>query len=221
MTAKLNRLHLRATFAHRYSRARPGTAFAQDPSAGARLKTASAVSVTISKGPAPIKVPHLTGQSATSASSKLHHLGLDAGVTNVPAPGAVPGVVTRQSPAAGSQLKPRGMVELFVAEAPTWRDVTSFSADGGGHSVPFQIQGAQWRVVYSMSYDGTCDFVFFCNGPSAQVLGLGTDSTDESFDLNGGSSKTRVFKTGPGLYQINIKSGWDSAHWSVEVEDWF
>ncbi len=72
-----------------------------------------------------------------------------------------------------------------------------------------------------MSYDGTCDFVFFCNGPSAQVLGLGTDSTDQSFDLNDGSSETRVFKTGSGLYQINIKSGWDSARWSIEVEDWF
>ena len=53
-----------------------------------------------------------------------------------------------------------------------WREVTSFSADGGGHSVPFQIKGTQWRLVYSMSYEGTCDFVFFCNGPSAQVLGL-------------------------------------------------
>ena len=71
-----------------------------------------------------------------------------------------------------------------------------------------------------MSYDGTCDFVLFCNGPGAQVLGLETDSTDQSFDLGDGSSETRVFKTGPGLYQINIKSGWDSARWSIEVEDW-
>ena len=221
VTAKLKPLHLHATFAHRYNRARPGTAFAQNPSSGARVRTTSTVSVTISKGPAPVKVPQLTGQSATSASSMLHHLGLNAGVTNVPAPGSVPGVVTRQSPAAGRHLKPRDTVELYVAEAPTWRAVTSFSADGGGHSVPFQIKGTQWRIVYRMSYDGTCDFVLFCNGPSAQVLGLGTDSTDQSFDLNGGSSETRVFKTGRGLYQINIKSGWDSAHWSVEVEDWF
>ena len=72
-----------------------------------------------------------------------------------------------------------------------------------------------------MSYDGTCDFVFFCEGPSAQVLGLGSDTTDQSFGLHGGSSETRVFKTGPGEYQININSGLDSARWSIEVEDWF
>ena len=221
VTAKLNRLHLHVTFAHRYNRARPGTAFAQSPSAGARVKTTATVSVTISKGPAPIKVPQLSGQSASSASSTLHHLGLNAGVTNVPGNGAAPGTVTRQSPAAGRQLKARDTVELFVAEAPTWRTITSFSADGGGHSVPFQIKGAQWRIVYSMSYDGTCDFVFFCEGPSAQVLGLGSDTTDQSFGLHGGSSETRVFKTGPGEYQINISSGLDSARWSIAVEDWF
>ncbi len=72
-----------------------------------------------------------------------------------------------------------------------------------------------------MSYDGTCDFVFFCNGPNAQVLGLGATSTDQSFGLNDGSNQTREFKTGAGLYQINVKGGWDSARWSIEVEDWF
>ena len=99
--------------------------------------------------------------------------------------------------------------------------MTSFSANGGGgHSVAFRIRGSQWRVVYSMSYNGTCDFVLFCNGPSAQVLGLGADTTNQSFDLNSGSSKTKAFKTGPGLYQIDINPGWDDARWSIEVEDW-
>jgi serine/threonine protein kinase len=220
-TAKLDRLHLHAAFAHRYNKARPGTAFAQSPAPGARVKRASTVTVSISRGPAPVKVPALTGKTASSASATLSHIGLGAGVTNVPGDGATPGVVTRQSPSPGTSLKRHNTVELFVAEAPMWREVTSFSADGGGHSVPFQIKGTQWRLVYSMSYEGTCDFVFFCNGPSAQVLGLGTDSTDQSFSLNSGSNKTRVFTTGPGEYQVNIKSGWDDARWSIEVEDWF
>jgi hypothetical protein len=29
-----------------------------------------------------------------------------------------------------------------------------------------------------------------------------------------------VFKTGPGLYQIDINPGWDDARWSIEVQDW-
>ena len=52
------------------------------------------------------------------------------------------------------------------------------------------------------------------------MLGLGSDTTNQSFDLSSGSSKTRVFKTGPGLYQIDINPGWDDARWSIEVQDW-
>ena len=48
----------------------------------------------------------------------------------------------------------------------------------------FKVRGSQWRIVYRMSYGGTCDFVLFCNGPSAQVIGVGTSSTDQSFGLN-------------------------------------
>jgi serine/threonine-protein kinase len=221
VAAKLRRMHLHAAFAHDYNAARPGTAFAQTPDAGARVKDGSTVMVAISKGPRPIEVPAVTGQSSTSASATLHHRGLKASVTTVAAPGTTPGVVVRQEPTAGHHLKLRDTVALFVAEVPSWHAVTSFSANGGGgHSVPFQIRGSQWRIVYSLSYNGTCDFVFFCSGPSAQVLGLGADSTNQSFDLNSGSSESRAFNTGPGVYQVDINSGLDDARWSIEVEDW-
>jgi len=221
VTGKLNQKHLHARFVHEYSTAKLKTTIAQHPGAGTRVKKGSTVTVVLSKGPRPVNVPALTGKSSSTASATLRHLGLNPSVTTVPAPGTTPGIVARQSPTAGHQLKPRDTVELFVAETPAWRAITSFSAgSGSGHSVPFRILGSQWRIAYSMSYDGTCDFVFFCNGPSAQVLGLGANSTDQSFDLKSGSSETRVFDTGPGVYQINIKGGWDSARWSIEVEDW-
>jgi eukaryotic-like serine/threonine-protein kinase len=214
VTARLRGRHLRATFTHDYNRARPGTAFAETPAEGETIKQGSTVSVAISKGPAPVTVPSLTKDTATSATAALRHRGLHADVSIVPAPGVTPGVVVRQSPTAGRQLKPGDTVRLFAAEQPSWHEVTSFT---GGQSVPFQIRGTQWRIVYSMSYNGTCDFVFFCNGPSAQVLGSGTN---KSFGLTSGSGKTKVFNTGSGIYQISIGGGWDSASWSVEVEDW-
>ncbi len=221
IAGKLNRIHLHAAFTHGYSPARPGTAFDQTPAPGTQVKRGSAISVAISKGPRPIKVPALTGQSSTSASATLHKDNLKAAVTTVPAPGTTPGLVVRQDPTAGHHLKPHNTVALFVAEVPSWHALTSFSAgSGGGQSVPFRIQGSQWRVVYSMSYDGTCDFVFVCNGPSAQVLGLGAGTTNQSFDLSSGSGKTKVFRTGPGAYQIDINPGWDDARWSIEVQDW-
>ena len=221
VAARLRHLHLHASFAHDYNQARPGTAFAQSPAAGARVKDGSTIDVAISRGPRPVAVPSLTGKSSASARSTLHADGLSASVTTVEAPGTTPGVVVRQEPAAGHHLKPGDTVALFVAEVPSWHAVTSFSANsGGGQSVPFRIRGAQWRMVYSMSYDGTCNFVFFCNGPSAQVLGLGANPTNQSFDLSSGSGKTKVFTTGSGVYQIGINAGWDSARWSIEVEDW-
>ena len=51
VTGTLNRIHLHARFAHHYSQAKPGTAFAQDPGAGARVKHGSTITVVLSKGP--------------------------------------------------------------------------------------------------------------------------------------------------------------------------
>ncbi|HTP22120.1 MAG TPA: protein kinase [Solirubrobacteraceae bacterium] len=219
--AKLEATHLHVTFAHEYSQAKPGTVFAQTPAAGTEVKEHSTVRVAISKGPRPIAVPALTGERESTATDSLHKADLKATVTLVPAPGTDPGVVVRQQPTAGHDLKPHDTVALFVAETPSWHAVTSFDANsGGGQSVPFKIQGTQWRIVYSMSYNGTCDFIFFCKGPNAQVLGLGASSTNQSFGLSSGAGKTKVLKTGAGLYQIDINPGWDDARWSVEVQDW-
>jgi PASTA domain len=215
---ELRRLHLTAAFSSRYDdRGRPGTAVAQTPTAGAKVKQASTIDVALSKGPRPIDVPALTGQTEAAATAKLHHIRLQASVQSVPAPGTAPGVVTGQSPSAGHTLKPDQTVMLRVAETPSWHQVSSFSGQGGGRSVPVQIRGTQWRMVYSMSYDGTCNLVLFCNGPTAQVLGPGANTT---FDLNDGSSQSKVFKAGPGVYQVQIQAGWDNARWSIQIEDW-
>ncbi|HTX10333.1 MAG TPA: protein kinase [Solirubrobacteraceae bacterium] len=213
----LKPLHLDASFAHAYNAHVPvGAIVSQSPAAGTRVKEGSTVQVVFSRGPRPINVPSLTGDASGTAAARLHQINLNDRVSYVPAPGTAPGIVTGQTPSAGRQLHPGQTVGLLVAETPSWRSVTTFS---GNQSVPFQIRGTQWRIVYTMSYQGTCDFIFFCEGPSAQVIGAG--STNMSFGLNDGGQQTRVFKTGPGEYQIAIKPGLDSAQWSIEVEDWF
>ncbi len=218
VAAELRRAHLTAAFSERYDEhAKPGTVVAQTPAAGTRVKQDSTIDVVLSKGPRPIPVPSLTGKSSGDAVGSLHAIHLSASIKSVPAPGTQPGVVTRQVPGPGHDLHQHQAVTLFVAETPRWQSVTSFSGEGGGHSVPFKIQGSQWRVVYQMSYDGTCDFVVFCDGPNAQVLG----PTNPSFGMNDGSGQTKVFKTGRGIYQIQIQPGLDNARWSFTVEDWY
>ena len=217
VAAKLHRLHLDVAFSQTYDdQGKPGTAVAQTPSAGARVKEGTTIDVAMSKGPRPITVPPLGGESASAAVARLHRIKLDAAVQFVPSPGTAPGTVTGQSPSAGHHLKPHSTVTVLAAENPSWHVVTTFSGQAGGQSSPFRIRGAQWRIVYQMSYDGTCNFVLFCNGPSAQVTGPG----NASFNLSDGSDQTRVFKTGPGNYQIQIQPGWDNARWSITVEDW-
>ncbi len=220
VTAELRHLHLTASFTKNFDEhAKPGTVVSQTPSLGTRIKQDSTVDVVLSRGPRPIPVPSLKGKSQSDATKRLDAAHLNASIKPVPAPGSQPGVVTRQLPSAGRDLHQHQTVTLFVAEAPRWRTVTSFSGEGGGQSSTFKIQGRQWRVVYQMTYDGTCDFVFsfLCGGPSAQVLGPHPDS----FGMSDGSGKTKVFDGGPGSYQIQIQPGLDNARWSFTVEDWY
>jgi hypothetical protein len=218
--AKLRHLHLRAEFAKQFSTGRPGTVVGQTPGRGTRVKQDSAIQVVLSKGLKPVEVPALKGSTSNAALARLHRISLDAKLTYVAAPGTAPGIVTGQSPSAGAQRRPHSRVDLFVAETPSWHGVTSFAGEGSGRTVAFTIRGSQWRIVYQMSYSGTCNFVVFCNGPSARVIGVGSSSTDQSFDLGEGDSQTRVFKTGAGRYQIAITPGWDDARWSVTIQDW-
>jgi serine/threonine protein kinase len=184
--------------------------------AGLVAGAGSTLGVTLSAGPPPVTVPSLDGQSESGAVTSLRQDRLNASATAVPAPGTAPGTVVRQSPAAGAKVPQRSAVALSVAETPRWRPLTSFT---GAHSVPFQIRGNRWQMVSSMSYDGTCLLIFFCSGPNVEVINPSTGATVDQFDLAEGNGKTHVFNTGPGLYQINVTPGSDSATWSIAADD--
>jgi PASTA domain len=219
--AKLRALSLRAAFSNRYDQAPPGTAIAQRPAVGTRVDGGSTVRVTLSAGPRPVVVPQLVGQTSAAAAAILQGLGLVAGDTPVPAPGASPGLVVGQSPGPQAKLPPHSTVALSVAETPRWRPLTSFAGIGSGVSVPFKIRGKRWQVVSSMAYDGGCSLLFFCSGPSAQVTHVDSGANVDQFDLGEGSGRTRVFESGPGVYQIRVTPGSDTAHWSVAVDDYY
>jgi serine/threonine-protein kinase len=217
--ASLRHANLRAAFKPGYSSAPRGTVIAQSPAAGTRVSGGSLVRVTLSAGLPPVAVPQLVGQPSPDAQATLSRLGLAAAVSQVAAPGVTPGLVVRQSPRAAADVAPHSRVALSVAETPRWRPLTSFAGDGDGQSVPFRIRGSRWRIVYGMAYDGTCTFIFFCNGPSAQVNNLNTGATINQFDLNDASGQTQVFNTGPGVFQVSVSAGSDSAHWQIRVQD--
>ncbi len=171
--------------------------------------------------PIPVEVPRVMGESSASARAVLHSLGLRVRVIAIPAPGATPGNVRRQSPAATAKLIPGSRVTLFVAEVPRWRTLTSFSGYNGGQSLPFRIRGTRWRIVYSMAYVGTCTWIFVCSGPSAKVSSLTEDSTSRQFDLNEGQNQIQDSLSTPGTYQITVSPGDDNARWSMKIENYY
>jgi hypothetical protein len=219
---RAKRLHVNVAFASRYSEAAgAGIAIAQVPVAGLRVDEGSTVRVTLSAGPPPVKVPGVVGQAASAAAGALTKAGLRSTTTSVAAPGSKPGIVTRQSPRSGSTAPHGSTVALSVVETPQWRTLTTFSGVDDGRSVPFRIEGSQWRVTYSMSYEGSCLLLLVCFGPSATASNLKSGQSFDGFDLSSGSSHAHVFDSGPGLYRVNVSGGKDSARWAMTVQDYY
>jgi eukaryotic-like serine/threonine-protein kinase len=221
VSTRTARLGLHPKFSSRFSAAPRGTVIAQAPRAGSKVDSGSTVRVTLSGGPAPVMVPRLSGETAGNAESVLQSLGLRAATIPVPAPGKTAGTVIAQDPANGSSLTPGSTVKLSVAQAPRWRALTSFGGEDAGRSVPFKIRGTEWRVVYSMSYKGTCQLIFICSGPSAHIANLSGGPDPHGFDLNDGDHQMWTFDSGAGTYQVTITPGSDSAHWSAQIQDWY
>jgi serine/threonine-protein kinase len=97
-----------------------GLVISTEPAAGTRLPMGAAVTVLVSSGPAPVRVPDTVGQARAGAEAALETVGLTVGdITEQVSAEQTPGTVLSQSPAGGSSLKAGGKVNLLVAKAPT------------------------------------------------------------------------------------------------------
>jgi eukaryotic-like serine/threonine-protein kinase len=95
-----------------------GLVIATEPAAGTRLPVGSAVTVLVSSGPAPTRVPDTIGQTRAAAEAALVTAGLAVGtITQQVSASQTPETVLSQSPTAGSTLRPGGKVNLVVAKA--------------------------------------------------------------------------------------------------------
>ncbi len=96
-----------------------GKVIGTDPPAGTEKQLGSTVTVIVSSGPAPVKVPDVKGQQLSGAESTLANAGLELGtVTKKTSATDSPGTVLSQSPATGTSVKAGSQVDLVVAEAP-------------------------------------------------------------------------------------------------------
>jgi serine/threonine-protein kinase len=249
--ARAKRLHVRPVFSERHAEAPAGIAIAQNPAPGARVDEGSDVRVVMSSGPPPVPVPNVVGRAASSAESAVADAGLRYSLAHVAAPGTMPGTVVRQSPTSPASAPRGSTIALSLAETPEWRTLTTFAGTDDGNSVAFRVLGSRWRVLYDMRYKGTCLLIFVCDGPSAQARAVGAGGGDEGngnggdegngkagdhgkgkagdegggsaggFELNEGEEQSHVFTTGPGVYELRVSGGRDSAQWAMTVQDYY
>jgi eukaryotic-like serine/threonine-protein kinase len=214
--------HLKITLASRYSdAATKGVVIGQEPASGEKVDNDTRVRAIVSAGPRPVKVPQVVGDDVADAQNALAKAGLHSRVTTQPAAGKTPGTVLSQSPS--TQAPPGSTIALTVVAQPRWRTVTSFAStgDGAGKSVPFRIRGDRWRLSYDMHYVGSCSFLLVCFGPGADVIKPSSGEKLDSFDLGDGSGKTHEVDSGPGIFQVKVSAGRDSATWSIRIQDYY
>jgi hypothetical protein len=195
-----------------------GAVMTQQPQPGSLVADRSRVTVVVSRGPAPVTAPSVTGDTLPDALRSLRSLGLKTTEHEVAAPGTAPGTVITQVPAARRPVPARSTVALGVAEVPTWRTVSTFSAPSSG---PVAIRGRRWRLRYEMAFRGPCTWILFCSGPTARVVTVPDGRVVARFGLSDGGEQTETFASGPGTYDVQIAPGADNAGWSITVQDLF
>ncbi|MBV9817137.1 MAG: protein kinase [Solirubrobacterales bacterium] len=213
--ARARRRHLVPRVAPRFDRGvAAGWVISQSPRPGLSVGRGSTMSLAVSRGPAPVRVPAVVGDgSSARARQALARAHLHATVTAVAAPDSAPGTVLRADPAAGTSVATGSTVALSVAEVPRWRPVATVS---GTAPVRFTIRGRRWRIVYTMAFHGMCTWIVFCSGPHAEVTG---PAGSGGFGLDDGGTRVRTLHMGPGTYALRVRPGGDDARWSLQVQD--
>jgi serine/threonine-protein kinase len=94
-----------------------GIVIGTNPPAGTLAQVGSSVTVLLSSGPAPVKVPDVTGQLQAAAESTLTNAGLVVGTVTQKTSTEPAGTVLSQSPSSGTSLHAGESVNLTVAQA--------------------------------------------------------------------------------------------------------
>jgi eukaryotic-like serine/threonine-protein kinase len=109
-----------------------GRIISSNPAAGAEITPGTAVSLVVSKGPAPVTVPDVHGKKIGDATSILDSLGLQVTTTETFDDKVPVGIVISSSPGPGTSLRKGDTVNLVVSKGPQLfpvPDVTGMKID--------------------------------------------------------------------------------------------
>jgi serine/threonine-protein kinase len=134
-----------------------GVVLGADPEPGTRLRRDAAVDLVVSRGPRPIKVPHLLGQDADTARAVLRKRGLDVEVTEENSDTVDSGDVVAQTPKGGT-LQRGDTVELVVSlgpvlvEVPDVRRMGTEAATAALREAGFEVEKRRMPYYVSLEY---------------------------------------------------------------------
>lgn len=104
---------------YEYSESIPaGRIIASKPTTGTIMQPRERIDLTISKGPAPIPVPTVSGRALSDAKSVLANAGFTTSSTAAYSDSVKDGVVIRTEPGAGAQLQRNSNVTIVVSKGP-------------------------------------------------------------------------------------------------------
>jgi beta-lactam-binding protein with PASTA domain/tRNA A-37 threonylcarbamoyl transferase component Bud32 len=107
---------LTARVSHRYDPAAKGTVIAQHPAPHAKLRMNAPVSIVISDGPEPVRVPNVVALNVETARKELQHNHLTLVIGQQTASDDIPaGTIASQDPKASTSLADGGTVTVVVS----------------------------------------------------------------------------------------------------------
>ncbi|HEY2330822.1 MAG TPA: Stk1 family PASTA domain-containing Ser/Thr kinase [Acidimicrobiales bacterium] len=163
----------------------PGTVFAQNPQAGAKVASGSTVDIHVSAPPAKVAAPDVVGKTKDAATSAIYAANLLPNISQEPSDTVPADTVIRQSPAGGTMLDPKSEIDLVVsagkgqAVVPNLRGHPSATAANELGAAGFQVATQQ-----APANDVGAGDVISSNPPAGTVL-------------DRGSTVTLIISTGP------------------------
>ena len=165
--AELTQRDLEATVVEVNSERQSGVVTAQNPRAGTVLVSGASVRINVSKGPKPIAVPSVVGQTYELAAAQLQSAGFTVGRVDVESNEPAGTVVTQNPP--GNSTATRGSpVTLSVSRGPSTVSVPDVSFQSVADArATLQAAGFRVSVTRQETEDESLDGVVLSQDPPA------------------------------------------------------
>jgi len=163
--AKLKALHL-IPDVHEISSGQPAdTVTASDPKAGTQVVSGTKVRINVSKGPTPIAVPGVVGETIGQATATLNQAGFKVTPTYVDSDQPQNQVIN-QSPGQNASAAKGSTVSLTVSNGPKTVAVPDVrTLDAGSAASTLQNQGFRVRFTYTSVTDPNQDQIVLDQNP--------------------------------------------------------